>query len=194
MTAKPTKKKRHDSNEDRASLAPVRDVTAEAEHQGERDEQKRYALQQVRQRRGVLQRTCGVHAVVAAPVRAQLLDGDLARLRPYGHDALVDDVDRSRVLRIHDVAFRIDADRLDELHRLIGREVLRGIPAPHRRSRARKTAAGERRESRASHRRRSCRDSARLRPTRPRNSAKRTAMPTAGVTKFCTVRPMAWEK
>ena len=30
--------------------------------------------------------------------------------------------------------------------------------------------------------------------TMPRNSANSTAMPTAGVTKFCTVRPMACEK
>ena len=30
--------------------------------------------------------------------------------------------------------------------------------------------------------------------TNPRNNANSTAMPTAGVTKFCTVRPMAWEK
>lgn len=30
--------------------------------------------------------------------------------------------------------------------------------------------------------------------TMPRNSANKTPKPTAGVTKFCTVRPIAWEK
>ena len=108
-----------------SSLPTVGHETPEAEDAGHRNDQERQALHQVRKRRGILKRTGRVHAVVAAAVRAQLLDGHLAGLRAHGHDGLVNHLDRGRVVGVNDVAFLVHAHRLQQLHFLILAQVLR---------------------------------------------------------------------
>ena len=108
-----------------APLAAIHDEAAEAEHARHGDEQQRQALHQVGEGRGVLERASRVHAVVAAAVRAQLLDGDLAGLRAPRHCRLVDGFHGGRIVGIDDAAISGHADRLQQLHRLVLVEILR---------------------------------------------------------------------
>src|SRR6266508_3876105 len=73
----------HDG-EDRPPLPAIANHPSEREGQGERDDQDAPGLDEVVERRGVLERVRRVHVEEPAAVGAQLLDGDLARRRAAG--------------------------------------------------------------------------------------------------------------
>ncbi len=107
----------------RRSPVPARrspTMPAERARQRERDAQQQEDLQPVRPRRRVLERVGGVRVVEPAAVRAEFLDGLLARDRPAG--------DRLRAAR-------------DRVHRLVVGEVLHHAGARRTRSRTRSRAA-----------------------------------------------------
>ena len=144
-------------------------MPAEGVRERERDQQEREDLEQVRERRRVLERVRRVGVEGAAAVRAELLDRLLARERPAG-DRL-----RRRPASVSRLGEAVEA--LD--HALARRA----------RARARSTAAAG---SASMPRVRSTQKlpivSLRRR-VMPRTSATATAMPTAAETKFCTARP-----
>ena len=68
--------------EQRPALPAVADHAPEGVAERRRDQQDREHLEEVRERRRVLERVRGVHVEEPASVGAELLDGDLARGRP----------------------------------------------------------------------------------------------------------------
>ena len=118
--------------EDSPALSPIGHEATEAEHERERDEQQRDTLHQVRERRGVFQGARRVHAIIASAVRSELLDGNLAGLRPHGHHALIDHLHGCRIVGFYHIALCIDTDRFQQLYFLIFGYVLRrALPHVH---------------------------------------------------------------
>ena len=156
--------------EDRAALAPVADDEPKAQRHRERDEQEQEDLEEVGQRRRVLERVRGVGVVEAATVGAELLDRLLAGDRAAG-DVLAAAGERVRPPAAREVLDDAEGDQ-------------------HERARPRRSAAA-RAGRRGPGRPRSCRrPSWALDRARPRARATATAMPTAADAKFCTVRPV----
>ena len=87
-TARSTDEDHGHGREHRPSLAGVADHHAEGVAEGGGDQQDRQHLEEVRQRRRVLEGVRGVDVEEAAPVGAELLDGDLRGGRAHRDDLL----------------------------------------------------------------------------------------------------------
>jgi ribosomal protein S15P/S13E len=177
----------------RPALARVADHLAEGVAQRRRDQQDRQHLQEVGQRRRVLERMRRVGVEEAAAVGAELLDRLLRGDRPIGSVCL-------SVLRVfhHRVALVV-LERLavgavlgllvldlERRHVLVGVEVLHHALADQN-SAARATAAAGCRASCGSGRPRSCRSSCDAVAREAADQRDHDAMPVAAETKFCTV-------
>ncbi len=163
--------------EERPALAAVLHQLAEREAERARDQQDREHLEEVRERRRVLERMGRVHVVEAAAVRAELLDRDLR-----GHRAERDLLRRHRRCRRRRSSARA-APPSPSPRRSAAR------PARRARARRRARAAAGCRASSARDRPRSCRRPTASLRVKPRISATSTAMPVAADTKFWTVSP-----
>ena len=154
--------------EDRPALALVADHAAEDVGQRGADREDQHDLDQVGERRRVLEGMRGVGVEEAAAIGAEHLDGLLGGDRALG-DRLLGAFERGR---------------LD-----IGAEVLRhALPDEEQRDDDARSAAG-RRACSASDRPRSCRCVLRRARAKPRTSATASAMPVAAETKLCTRQP-----
>ena len=129
-------RERHEDHEHRGEHRPalprVADHAAERVAERRRDQQDREHLEEIRQRRRVLERMRGVHVEEAAAVRAELLDRDLARGRAERHRLLGDELRLGDRLarRIDDglarliLHRRLDRHGLEQRSRAIRREAL----------------------------------------------------------------------
>ena len=180
----------------RPALARVADHVAERVAERGRDQQDRQQLQEVRQRRRVLERMGRVDVEEAAAVGAELLDGDLRGGRAHGSICSVSSTAWSRLplssstglpsssvrarrtRRLHTVPWR----RREGLHDALRDQHER----QDERQRQQDVERGPRQvDPEVADRRRRAPGEARIRATS-------TAMPAAAETKFCTVRPSIW--
>ena len=115
---------RHEDHEHRGehrpALARVAHHAAERVAERRRDQQDREHLEEVRERRRVLERMRGVHVEEAAAVRAELLDRDLARGRPERQRLLVPARTVTGARAARRLVRHLDRHGLDELHRPVG--------------------------------------------------------------------------
>ena len=159
-------------------------IVAERVAEGGGDQQDREHLEEVRERRRVLERVRGVHVEEAAAVGAELLDRDLRGRGPQREDLLGDAALPSGV-----------RDRLVVLGQLDDRDLRVGAKCLHHALRDQDQREDDRERQQDVERgpgqvdpevadgaRRSAR-------AKPRMSATSVAMPAAADTKFCTVSP-----